>query len=75
MISVIIPCFNDQNTIFEVVSKVLLQENVSEVLVVDDFSTDNSLSALKKIDDSRLRIFQQSNNYGKGAAIRRGGRP
>jgi glycosyltransferase involved in cell wall biosynthesis len=72
MISVIIPCFNEQNTIFEVVSKVLLQENVSEVLVVDDFSTDNSLGVLKKIDDSRLRVLQQSKNYGKGAAIRRG---
>jgi glycosyltransferase involved in cell wall biosynthesis len=72
MISVIIPCFNEQNTIFEVVSKVLLQENVSEVLVVDDFSTDNSLAALEKIVDPRLRILKQSRNYGKGAAIRRG---
>ena len=54
-ISVIIPCFNEEKTIEEVlfnVKKSLNEINwLSEIIVIDDFSTDNSRAILKNISE------------------------
>lgn len=72
MISVVIPCFNEEKTITKVIEKVFAQSSVLEVIVVDDCSTDRSLHYLEQINDERLQILKQDKNMGKGAAIRRG---
>ncbi|MFC1627004.1 glycosyltransferase family 2 protein [Patescibacteria group bacterium] len=72
-LSIIIPVYNEQNTISEIikrVKKVNLQKITKEIIVVDDGSTDNTVKILKKI--SGIKKIFQSNNQGKGAAIRAG---
>ena len=71
-LSVIVPAFNEQATIREVVLRVLDQAFVEQVVVVDDGSTDETGAIARSIDDPRLLVIQQETNLGKGAAIRRG---
>ncbi|MBI2564766.1 glycosyltransferase family 2 protein [Candidatus Woesearchaeota archaeon] len=71
-LSVIIPVFNEKNTIEEVVKrvqsvKILLEK---EIIIVDDGSTDGTRIVLKKLDGVKI-IFHEKNK-GKGAAIRTG---
>ena len=47
-LSVIIPCFNEENTIEELVQRVLAQPQVFEVIIIDDCSTDKSVEIIKK---------------------------
>jgi glycosyltransferase involved in cell wall biosynthesis len=71
-LSVVIPCFNEEKTIFTLLTKVLEQDLVENVVVIDDFSTDNSISEILRINDERIRIVRHSANRGKGAAITSG---
>jgi glycosyltransferase involved in cell wall biosynthesis len=71
-LSVIIPCYNEENTILELVQSVLKQESVGEVIVIDDCSTDRSLELLRTISDKRFIVLAQERNQGKGAAVSRG---
>jgi glycosyltransferase involved in cell wall biosynthesis len=71
-LSVVIPCYNEENTISEILSRVLKQPMVGEVIIIDDGSTDNSCQIINSLDDSRLVLISQDKNRGKGAAISRG---
>lgn len=68
-LSVVIPCYNESQTIRILVNKVLQQSEVGQVIVVDDGSTDGSVDQLKDITDSRLQIYIQPKNRGKGSAV------
>jgi glycosyltransferase involved in cell wall biosynthesis len=71
-ISVVIPSYNHAAFITEAVNSVLNQSEPDlELIVVDDGSTDRSLSVLSGFSDSRLRVFSQT-NQGAHAAINRG---
>jgi glycosyltransferase involved in cell wall biosynthesis len=71
-LSVVVPCYNEVATIKELLSKVLESPWVAEVIVVDDGSSDGTLSLAKSVADPRVRVFEQPRNMGKGAALRRG---
>lgn len=72
MISVIIPLYNKEQQIGRTLRTVLNQTyNDIEVIVVNDGSTDNSLSEVIKYDDPRIRLINQS-NAGVSAARNRG---
>ena len=74
LLSIIIPVFNERNTLsklLEAVSGVLLENIDKEIIIVDDFSSDGTREILKKLE-TEYRIFYQQKNYGKGVAIRRG---
>jgi glycosyltransferase involved in cell wall biosynthesis len=71
-LSVVVPCYNEEATIEELITRVLASPYVAEVIVVDDGSRDSSLSIVRSMSDSRLRSIQQPENRGKGAALRRG---
>lgn len=68
-LSVVMPCFNEERTINECISRVLESPYVGELIVVDDGSTDRTRELLLSINDSRLRTILQSPNKGKGAAL------
>ena len=71
-LTVVIPCFNEESTILELLARVLASELVGEVIVVDDASTDGTLDLLATVDDERVKTLTSSANRGKGAALRRG---
>ena len=73
-VSVIIPCFNERETIEQVVHAVRRApiENI-EIIIVDDGSTDGTVEVLKeKVGALADRIIYQTENRGKGAALRAG---
>lgn len=70
--SVVIPCYNEVNTVKDVVTRVLAEAIVDEVIIVDDGSTDGTREALATIeaeDDVRVRVIYHERNMGKGAAL------
>ena len=71
-VSIVIPVFNEEDTLGEVMDKVLGLPFVLEVVIVDDASTDSSADILKSYTDSRVKYIRQSHNQGKTAAIKRG---
>jgi len=71
-LGVVIPCYNETETIVELLSKVRQQKCVKEIIIIDDASTDDSLKKILRIKDSRIRVIQQNENQGKGAALQRG---
>ncbi len=71
-ISVVIPAFNEVNTIGTVIDRVLKCEFDAEVVVVDDGSTDGTADFLRRFEHPRVRCFFHSVNRGKGAALRLG---
>jgi glycosyltransferase involved in cell wall biosynthesis len=71
-LSVVIPCYNERATIDEVLKRVLDSPWTSQVVIVDDGSTDGTREVLTAIDESRVEVLLQPQNQGKGAAIRRG---
>jgi glycosyltransferase involved in cell wall biosynthesis len=74
-LSIIIPAFNEANTIHQILNKVKdaqLQEGVAkEVIVVDDFSTDDTADIVSQFQldnkDLSLMYLKHSHNKGKGA--------
>ena len=76
-LSVIIPVYNEMNTISEILTRVLEVDLPKEVIVVDDCSMDGTREFLKEWGAGRkeeskdeVRIFYQPKNMGKGAALR-----
>ena len=74
-LSIIIPCFNEEKTIEQVVNKVLKFNTLEkEILIIDDCSVDDSREIIKKIANlnASVKYFFQDKNQGKGSAIRKG---
>ena len=73
LLSVIMPVYNEEGTIEEIVSRVLAVPLPIELIVVDDGSTDKTRALLSKLAEGRqLKVFLQDENRGKGAAVRKG---
>jgi glycosyltransferase involved in cell wall biosynthesis len=71
-LSVVMPCYNERETIREIVGQVLESPLVAELVIVDDDSIDGTRDLLRELTDERVRIVEQPINLGKGAALRRG---
>ena len=65
LISVILPVYNSEKYISEAIQSILNQTyNNFELLVLDDGSTDNTLSIINEFQDERIKIFTSERNYG-----------
>ena len=75
-ISVIVPCYNEEKTITNVVERVLksLVDMNKQIIIVDDCSTDNTFKRMEELSAlyKSIIIESHSSNQGKGAAIRTG---
>lgn len=72
-LSVVMPVYNERNTLEEIVRRVMAVEIDKELIIVDDCSTDGSREILKKVEHPPgIRVFYQEKNMGKGAALARG---
>jgi glycosyltransferase involved in cell wall biosynthesis len=70
-LSVIVPVYNEINTIREILRRVKEVSIDKEILIVDDFSTDGTREYLKSIEgEEGIRVFYHQENMGKGSAIR-----
>lgn len=73
LLTVIIPVYNEVQTIDALLRRVLAAPYEKQVIVVDDSSTDDTVGILEKWEEHpRVEFLQHSENRGKGAAIRTG---
>jgi len=72
-LSVIIPVYNEESTVREVIERVKALALPKEIIVVDDGSTDGTQGILREEgEDDIVRVYTSPTNFGKGAAIRIG---
>ncbi|MDR7485315.1 MAG: glycosyltransferase family 2 protein [Armatimonadota bacterium] len=75
LLSVVIPVYNERGTIEEVLRRVRAVGVHSEIIVVDDGSTDGTREVLRRLCEhaspDHTRILFQATNRGKGASVRR----
>lgn len=73
-VTIVVPVYNEAATIARVLREVLVQPMVTEVVVVDDCSTDGTTDQLQRLsqEDARIVVHRHSVNQGKGAAMRTG---
>ena len=75
-LSVIICCYNEVNTIIEVIEKTqevnLGRGWTREIVVIDNCSTDGTRELLQQIDDPEIKTVFHEKNMGKGMSIRTG---
>ena len=73
-LSIIIPCFNELNTVKKMIDNVIeLSPYENEIIVIDDFSTDGSRKILSEIEKVKLsKLILNEKNYGKGYCIKKG---
>src|SRR4051812_32002026 len=80
ILSIIVPVYNEQNTLQSIIKRIMDVKISQEIIVVDDGSTDDTPKILQRIiknhqesggnKKSRLKVFTHEKNKGKGAAIR-----
>ncbi len=71
-LSVVVPVYNEEQTIAELIRRVQAAPVQREIIVVDDCSTDGSRAILDRLAGEDLRVIHHARNMGKGAAIRTG---
>ena len=74
-LSIIIPVFNEKNTIKTILEKVLKFKSLEkEVIIVDDCSNDGTAEIIKNLENANTEIIfvKHTKNQGKGAAIKTG---
>ena len=72
LLSVVIPVYNERETIEEVIRRVKAAPYRKEIVVVDDASTDGTSDFLRDFEADDVRIFFHEKNRGKGAALATG---
>ena len=73
-LSVIIPCYNELNTVGIIIDKVISSSDYDkEIIVIDDFSTDGSRKLLETLESKKIdKLILNEKNYGKGYCLKKG---
>ncbi len=69
-LTIIIPCYNEKNTIKKLIDKIISLNLSKQIILVDDFSTDGSREIIKMFKNRIDKIIYHNKNMGKGAAIK-----
>src|SRR3989344_6386337 len=72
LLSIIIPVFNEEKTVRTIIERIKKNKYpaMTEIIVVDDGSTDSSLKILKNIKG--IKLIRNNKNRGKGYSLRKG---
>jgi glycosyltransferase involved in cell wall biosynthesis len=72
-LSIVIPIYNERETLETLIAKVNAVDYDKEILLIDDFSTDGTREALKNYENKEnFQVLYHNRNQGKGAALRTG---
>jgi len=71
-LSIVIPVFNERETVTELIETVCATPYRKQIILVDDGSTDGTRELLANFDRPELKVVMHARNQGKGAAIRTG---
>ena len=74
-VSVIVPIYNEGNILKSNLKKIynyFKNKYKFEIIIINDFSSDNSLDILKSIDLEHIKIYSNNKNEGKGYSIKKG---
>lgn len=70
-ISIIIPCYNEESTIEQIIEKVLNVNIQKQIIIIDDYSSDNTKNIILKYKNNNMfKIILNDKNSGKGACIK-----
>ncbi len=75
MFSVIIPLFNEDKNIMPLLEEIRENLNIYknyEIILIDDASTDKTLELINQIEDKKIKILTNKNNYGQSFSIHKG---
>ena len=72
LLSVVMPCYNERETIREIVERVQAVPLNTEIIIVDDGSTDGTREILAGLEGDGVRVIYHPENRGKGAALSTG---
>ena len=72
-LSIVIPVYNESDTLHILISKVEAVDFMKEIIIIDDYSTDGTQDVLKKYEgQENIQVLYHECNKGKGAALRTG---
>jgi glycosyltransferase involved in cell wall biosynthesis len=72
-LSVLVPCYNEEKTIQIIIDRILEQKySNKEIIIIDDFSNDNTTDILKNIKNEKIKVIFNNKNYGKGFCLQKG---
>jgi len=72
LLSVIMPVYNEEKTLRQIIEKVQSVNIDKEIIIVDNNSTDGTHQVLKGLDYDNLKVIYHSTNRGKGASFSTG---
>lgn len=72
LLSVVIPVFNEKNTIKEIIRRIQAVDIDKEIIIIDDSSSDGTREILKELKADNIRILYNDSNMGKGVSARKG---
>jgi glycosyltransferase involved in cell wall biosynthesis len=72
ILSIIIPVYNEKETINDVIEAVAAAPYNKEIIIIDDHSTDGTRDILSNMKQDGLKVFMHHKNQGKGAALQTG---
>lgn len=70
-VSVLVPVYNEEKTVKIILSKLISLEFVTEIVVIDDCSTDNSYNEIQSVSSGKIKLFKLEKNSGKTNAIKK----
>lgn len=71
-VSVVIPVFNEEQSIQETIRALMYIHLIGEIIIVDDGSTDQTAAFIQRIQHPKIQLIGLETNGGKGAALRKG---
>ena len=72
MVSIIIPAYNEKDKIFYTLNNIVEVDEIDEIVVVDDGSSDNTFEIIKNIKNDKIKAFRLEKNKGKEYALNYG---